>query len=144
MTTTGTVREWHDDLGWGVVDSQETPGGCWAHYSGVRQRGHRALRPGRRVHLEWEAAEQDGYRFRAVALWPEGSDPYDPPGSPSVAYRSVLTITETDPDTGETSEHTAAGDDPEAVRQLLAHARRSDDDTAPHGWTADAPWRPDQ
>ena len=27
------VREWHADLGWGVLDSPETPGGCWAHFS---------------------------------------------------------------------------------------------------------------
>jgi CspA family cold shock protein len=28
-----TVREWHDDLGWGVLDSPETPSGCWTHFS---------------------------------------------------------------------------------------------------------------
>ena len=27
------VREWHEDLGWGVLDSPDTPGGCWVHYS---------------------------------------------------------------------------------------------------------------
>lgn len=25
--TVGTVRTWHDEEGWGVIDSPETPGG---------------------------------------------------------------------------------------------------------------------
>ncbi|MBH5147948.1 MULTISPECIES: hypothetical protein [Rhodococcus] len=25
--TTATMREWHGELGWGVLDSPETPGG---------------------------------------------------------------------------------------------------------------------
>src|SRR5687767_5224347 len=33
-----TVREWHNDLGWGVLDSPETPGGCWIHYSAIETR----------------------------------------------------------------------------------------------------------
>ena len=33
MSTVGTVRVWHRDEGWGVIDSPETPGGCWAHFS---------------------------------------------------------------------------------------------------------------
>ncbi|ALO65413.1 hypothetical protein NHF46_23215 [Arthrobacter alpinus] len=49
MTTTGAVRIWHDEEGWGVLDSESTPGG-------------------------WEAAAQDGYSFRAIRAWPAGDD----------------------------------------------------------------------
>ncbi|MGI8701473.1 MAG: hypothetical protein ACR2JU_09765 [Nocardioidaceae bacterium] len=28
MTSRATVRTWHDDEGWGVLDLPETPGGC--------------------------------------------------------------------------------------------------------------------
>jgi len=33
MGSTGTVRFWHRDEGFGVNDSPDTPGGCWAHFS---------------------------------------------------------------------------------------------------------------
>ena len=77
MTTIGTVRTWTDDDGWGVVDSPETPGGCWAHFSSVLVRGYRRLHTGQRVHLEWEPVRQDGYSYRAVRTWPVGSEPVD-------------------------------------------------------------------
>jgi cold shock protein len=32
--------EWHDDDGWGVVESPETPGG-WVHFSHVDLQGYR-------------------------------------------------------------------------------------------------------
>ncbi|WP_157571633.1 hypothetical protein [Nocardioides alkalitolerans] len=31
-TTSGVVRAWYDDHGWGVLGSPDTPGGCWAHH----------------------------------------------------------------------------------------------------------------
>ena len=37
----GVVREWHSDEGWGVIDSDQTPGGCWAHFSDVEMDGYR-------------------------------------------------------------------------------------------------------
>jgi CspA family cold shock protein len=94
MTTRGTVRAWHDAEGWGVVDSPETPGGCWVHFSHVLVPGHRTLRPGQEVELEHEAAAQDGHAHRAVRVWPAGSEPVDasvePPGG---AYTSTLSLT---------------------------------------------------
>jgi CspA family cold shock protein len=63
-----TVREWDDEQGWGVLDSRETPGGCWAHYSAVEMPGFRSLAAGQKVTLEWEAVEQDGYQCRAVRV----------------------------------------------------------------------------
>ncbi|WP_030942224.1 cold shock domain-containing protein [Streptomyces sp. NRRL S-646] len=63
-----TVREWDDEEGWGVLDSPETPGGCWAHLSAVEGEGFRSLAAGEKVTLEWEAAEQDGFQYRAVRV----------------------------------------------------------------------------
>jgi cold shock protein len=70
VTTTGTVRTWDDDEGWGVVDSADTPGGCWTHFGQVDAPGLRRLRPGAAVELEWEPAQQDGFSFVAVAVRP--------------------------------------------------------------------------
>lgn len=102
VATTGRVRVWHAEQGWGVLDSAETPGGCWAHFSVVEVEGCRTLSAGQAVELEWEAAQQDGYVFRAVRAWPAGGAPVaappvdDAPGSSS-AYSSTLTITWDEP-----------------------------------------------
>lgn len=70
---TATVREWHDEEGWGVLDCAQTPGGCWAGFAAVEMDGYRVLVPGRQVTLaEWEGpgAEQDGYDYVAVRVIP--------------------------------------------------------------------------
>jgi cold shock protein len=92
---TGTVRFWSDELGWGVLDSDETPGGCWVHFSALRMPGYGRLTAGARVRFEWEAAEQDGYSYRATIAWPDGVDPAldDIVRTDPTAYRSSLTIT---------------------------------------------------
>lgn len=69
--TSAVVREWHSDLGWGVLDSDETPGGCWAHFSVIEVDGYKALGAGTPVDLTWEAPGQDGYEFRAVRVVPQ-------------------------------------------------------------------------
>ncbi|UWZ40222.1 cold shock domain-containing protein [Dactylosporangium roseum] len=56
--------------GWGVLDSPETPGGCWTHFSAVAMEGFRSLEPGQSVRLEWESPGQDGYAFRATHVVP--------------------------------------------------------------------------
>ncbi|TQK69950.1 MULTISPECIES: cold-shock protein [unclassified Nocardioides] len=65
MRVQGTVRLWHDEEGWGVFDSPETPGGCWAHFSAVDVPGFKTLKPGDRVDFDFEAADQDGFAFLA-------------------------------------------------------------------------------
>jgi cold shock CspA family protein len=65
----GTVREWHDEDGWGVLDSDLTPGGCWFHFSSVVSDGPRVLAVGQEVTFAWEEVEQDGYACRAQAVW---------------------------------------------------------------------------
>jgi 2-iminobutanoate/2-iminopropanoate deaminase len=73
MDVSGTVREWHDEEGWGVLDSAETPGGCWAHFSSIqRDRGFKSLAVSDEVWFTFEVADQDGYAFRAVDVWPPG------------------------------------------------------------------------
>ena len=77
--TTATVREWHDDLGWGVLDSPDTSGGCWTHFSNVETPSvgsvagaevyeYKSLSIGEVVELEWETPGQDGFDYRAVAV----------------------------------------------------------------------------
>ena len=88
-----SVREWHDELGWGVLDSLETPGGCWVHYSHIDVDGYRSLHGVSTVLLDYEPVGQDGYSYRAVRVDVPGREP-DPPTQPSSgdAYRSRLTI----------------------------------------------------
>lgn len=103
MTTSGRVRFWNDEDGWGFVDSSQTPGGCWTHYSTVRVAGFRSLTAGQEVELLWEVPGQDGSPFRAVQAWPMGSQPVEPtsvPGEPDGAHTSRVTSAQ---DTDETS-----------------------------------------
>jgi CspA family cold shock protein len=93
MTSSGRVREWHSEDGWGVIDSPETPGGCWAHYSAVLVPGYKSLDLGQDVELVFEVASQDGYSFRAVEVWPLGQAPVrTPPEPPGPGYTSTLSI----------------------------------------------------
>jgi CspA family cold shock protein len=87
MSTVGTVRVWHREKGWGVIDSPDTPGGCWAHFSHLWNDkipetgagevvevsgGFREAFEGETVDFEWEPANQDGYAFRAISVRPHG------------------------------------------------------------------------
>jgi CspA family cold shock protein len=98
MPSRGTVREWDDDRGWGVIDSADTPGGCWFHFSEiVVPNGLGTVRPGDRVIFTHEALPQDGFNYRAVLVWPPDVRPGTPQGprrlhAASTAYRSRLTI----------------------------------------------------
>ena len=69
----GVVREWHHADGWGVLDSDETPGGCWAHFSHLRMAGYHQVLPGQPVTFSYEKGPQDGFDFRAVDVWIEAS-----------------------------------------------------------------------
>lgn len=64
--TTGTVRSWNPNVGWGVIDSSETPGGAWAFFSAIRGvSGYPLLTAGSTVEFGWETANQDGFLYRA-------------------------------------------------------------------------------
>ena len=93
MTTRGTVRVWYDAEGWGVVDSTETPGGCWVGFAAVAVPGHAVLHAGQQVELDHEAGWQDGHAHRAVRVWPAGEEPVETQAEPaSGAYTSTLTL----------------------------------------------------
>ncbi len=99
METQGQVRVWHPGDGWGVIDSPATPGGCWTHYSALLVAGYRTIEVGAAVELSFEAADQDGFSFRAVEVWPAGQTPvrvHEEVVGPSAAYRSFLSLTHGD------------------------------------------------
>lgn len=89
-----TVRMWDGEQGWGVLDSAATAGGCWTHFSALDFDGYRSLTPGQQVQLTAEAAEQDGYAWRAVRVLVDGKRPALP-GTENAddAYASDLTVT---------------------------------------------------
>jgi CspA family cold shock protein len=99
MEATGTVATWSDDEGWGVLTSEATPGGCFAHYAAILADGYRTLMPSDEVRFTFERAGQDGFDYRAVEVWPAIGPKPKPkpkptePGPPGPGYRSTLTIT---------------------------------------------------
>ncbi len=91
--TSGVVRGWHHDEGWGVLDSAETPGGCWAHFSALRMAGYAAAEAGQTVEFAYEEGSQDGYDYRALDVTIDGVPRVDPaPQPPGAGYRSRLNI----------------------------------------------------
>jgi CspA family cold shock protein len=89
----GVVRAWHDAEGWGVLDSDETPGGCWAHISHLGMVGYHCVLRGQRVTFTFEPGPQDGFDFRAVDVTIDGlprvETEVQPPGP---RYQSRLSI----------------------------------------------------
>ncbi|MGC4789836.1 cold shock domain-containing protein [Micromonospora sp. DT178] len=92
MNAIGVVREYHPGQGWGVIDADTVPGGCWVHFSTLDVPGHRALTRGEVVSFVAEPARQDGYAYRAVRVWRGAGEPTGGIAPASVAYRSELTI----------------------------------------------------
>ncbi|MFJ7077926.1 cold shock domain-containing protein [Streptomyces sp. NPDC098781] len=97
MRVIGILREWHGDEGWGVIESDTTPGGCWAHFGSVLRGGYRSLSSGQTVSFTFERGRQDGYDYRATAVWTADERPEEPAApaapaaqQPSAAYRSTL------------------------------------------------------
>ncbi|MFM9918730.1 cold shock domain-containing protein [Lacisediminihabitans sp. H27-G8] len=102
MSSLGTVAQWSDEDGWGVIASGETPGGCWTHFSALEMPGYRSLDVGELVDFHWEASDQDGFAYRAVRVQPRrprtGETPTiietpTVPASAAAPYRSTLRIT---------------------------------------------------
>jgi CspA family cold shock protein len=91
----GTVASWSNEDGWGVIEASCVPGGCWLHYSAILGGGFRTVTPGDAVQFRYERADQDGYAYRAVEVWPAGvAKPRQSPSDASIgAYRSELRIT---------------------------------------------------
>jgi CspA family cold shock protein len=80
-----------------VIDSADTPGGCWVHFSTIVTDGSGTLGGGDPVTFTYEALPQGEFSYRAVLVWPPGVAPGTPQrerrqDGPSAAYRSRLTI----------------------------------------------------
>jgi cold shock protein len=92
MASTGSVRRFDVDEGWGVIDGPDVPGGCWVHFSAIAGVGYRQLSAGQRVSFRAEAASQDGFAFRALKVWIDEVEPAAPIREQgwSAAYHSRL------------------------------------------------------
>lgn len=90
MSSIGVVSVWHGAEGWGVIESVDTPTGCWVHFSNIWAlpdwplgRGESFhvsgqgtdLQVGETIEFDWESAHQDGYSFRAVDVRPRRQPP---------------------------------------------------------------------
>ncbi len=84
--TTGIVRTWNQQLGWGVIDSEATPGGASATATMIRVEAVAdltgfpmmgGLRPGTQVDFEWSVADPpvNGCDYEAQLVWPAGGRP---------------------------------------------------------------------
>ena len=65
MTSRGVVRFWNSEDGWGVIDCEQTPGGCWVHFGEAE--GIRKRTPGRHVTFEWQTTSGPVEGFAFVA-----------------------------------------------------------------------------
>jgi CspA family cold shock protein len=97
VVSAGVVREFHPADGWGVIDGDDVPGGCWVSFAVIRMDGYRELAPSAPVRFTFERADQDGYAYRATDVWPSdqpsgGEDPPSHGTSTSTAYRSTLRL----------------------------------------------------
>ncbi len=100
MISRGVVRDFRAEEGWGVVDGPDVPGGCWVHFSVIVTGGYRQLTPGQRVSFRAEVTDQDGFRFRATMVWPDGGEPTDPSAErgTSIGHRSSLVLAFDEPE----------------------------------------------
>jgi CspA family cold shock protein len=100
VISVGVVRDFRPEQGWGIIDGPDVPGGCWVHFSAIVMDGYRQLMCGQRVSFRAEAANQNGFTFRATKVWPDGAEPTDPPAvqKADTAYRSSLNLTFDQPD----------------------------------------------
>ncbi|WP_433463518.1 cold-shock protein [Spirillospora sp. CA-128828] len=64
----GIVKFFKPEKGWGAISSPALPDGldAWVHFSVIEMDGYRVLEAGDRVEFDYEAAQQDSFRFRAT------------------------------------------------------------------------------
>lgn len=101
MHTGGVVRQWRADEGWGVIESDETPGGCWTHWTTVRVAGPPALTEGLRVNFTFRERATHGFDYETCEVWRHGEEPVDDSiqlGPDSPAMQSTLSLTFHEPE----------------------------------------------
>jgi cold shock protein len=66
----GTIKFFKPDKGYGAITSAELPGGfdAWVHFSAIEMDGYRSLEAGDQVEFDYEAAQQDSFRFVATSV----------------------------------------------------------------------------
>ncbi len=70
----GSVQSYDSEEGLGVIESEHVPGPLWVHFSMIESAGFRELKVGQAVRFTYEdliEPIQDGYRYRAVKVWPD-------------------------------------------------------------------------
>jgi CspA family cold shock protein len=94
-SSTGVVVAWNGADGLGVIESPDTPGGCWCGWMSITMdRFVGRFDPGTQVEFTYEAVRQDGYDYRAIDMWiPGHRAPRPEPIGGSTGYRSTLKIT---------------------------------------------------
>ncbi|MFD3519516.1 nucleotidyltransferase domain-containing protein [Streptomyces sp. NPDC058653] len=68
------VRAWHEEEGWGVLDAANLREDVWAHFSAVAGEDYVEPAVGQAVTFSVEESAREGYRRRAVTVWPEGAE----------------------------------------------------------------------
>lgn len=71
----GTVASWSEEDGWGVLDSESTPGGCFASFAVVHVEGYRTLSAGSRVTFNAIPMEIEGMHWQATSVTPTSVTP---------------------------------------------------------------------
>ena len=68
-TTTGTVKYWREDKGYGVIASDATaPWDIWCHFGQiVDMPGFRSFNAGDRVEVVYVRTDQESFRYRATS-----------------------------------------------------------------------------
>jgi CspA family cold shock protein len=65
----GRVKWFNAEKGYGAISCEETaPDDVWVHFSHIEGRGFRALAEGEEVEMEYVAARQDSFNYRAVRV----------------------------------------------------------------------------
>ena len=63
----GRVKFFRSEKGWGGIESDETPGDVWVHFSVIDADGYRELIQGEAAEFRYVPQEKDSWRY--VATW---------------------------------------------------------------------------
>lgn len=81
MGTRGTVRSWDRQSRSGVIDSPQTPGGCWLPSTAIERKDAFELSVGDLIDFEWKQSAAEApkdMRYQATQAWPQPPVPRKP------------------------------------------------------------------
>jgi cold shock protein len=65
-TTTGVVKWWRNEKGYGVIAASEiAPWDIWCHFSAIEGTGFKELKSGERVEVDYYRADQESFKYIA-------------------------------------------------------------------------------